>query len=129
MYESYSIMRVSDIMLSIIIYYTIVTHGRKYNYNYFIEAAIKGDITAPFRALQILENTGLKDTIGAIWVPVLSGMYTHVSMFECHVRTCHVRTCRVRTCMFEHDVCMFEGRQAGKKNRRTSTLKVPQNLK
>ena len=50
---------------------------------YFIEATKKRDISQPFQALQILENAGLEDTIEAIWVPVLSGMYTHVSMFSC----------------------------------------------
>ena len=66
----------------------------------FIETAIKGDIPPPFQALQILENTGLEDTIGAIWVPVRLCMYTHVSMLK-HVRTWHVLT---YSNMFEHDI-------------------------
>ena len=33
-----------------------------------------------FQAFRILENGGLEDTTGAIWVPVLLVMYTHVSI-------------------------------------------------
>ena len=83
-------------------------------------AVKKGDATLLSIPPKKLENTGLEDTIGAIGIPVLLGMYTHVFMFNMfeYVRACHVRTCHG----------MFEGRAAGRKSQ-NSALKVPQNIK